>query len=43
MEVPNLAQPKRFKDCPQCLEVLHKILCEFCTWQMFMVEAIVSS
>lgn len=29
MEVPNLTQPKIFKDCPQCPEVLHKILYEF--------------
>lgn len=36
--------PKIFKNCPQCLEVLHKILCEFYTWQkMLMLEAIVSS
>lgn len=42
-EVPNLAQSERFKDCPQCLQVLHKILNEFYTWQMLMLEAIVRS
>lgn len=42
-EVPTLSQSKRFKDCPQCLEVLHKILNEFYAWQMLRLEAIVCS
>lgn len=42
MEVPNLSESKRIKDCPQCLEVLHKFIYEFYTWQMLMLEAIVS-
>lgn len=42
-EVPNLSQSRRFKDCPQCLEVLHKIPYRFHTWQALMLEAIVIS
>lgn len=42
MEVPNLPESKRIKDSPQCLEVLHKIIYEFYTWQMLMLEAIVN-
>lgn len=43
MEVPHLSQSKRFKDCPQYIEALHKILYELIFGKYIMLEAIVSS